>query len=350
MAAFWLLQALTGILLAFRWEIDDALVAGPSQRADPVRLGARIDVIAGQAGGVVDVWASSSASHRFDIYYRDPAGTNRVMRVDGAGQMLRDGPDHELVANGGFFNTLTRLHSQLLAGDRGRWIIGASGMLLLTHFISGLRMAWPRGAGWKRALTGRPTGTLRARLHGWHRMIGLWAVFVAMPLASAGVLLAFEHEIETAIAADPAAPVASRAATRIGPATALAIALGRHSGAALSMLAMPTPEQPWYRVRVRTPDDLPRNWGTTTVFVSATNGRVLAEHAASAGNAGSQFVKLLHPLHTGQMGGLPGRLLVMCVGVWLVLMVVLGLRLRHARRSVPHRKLVLEAHRTRRVL
>lgn len=350
MAAFWLLQALTGFLLAFRWEIDDALLAGPSQRADPARLGVRIDAIAAHGGGVVDVWASSNASHRFDIYYKYRNGTDRVMRVDGAGQLLRDGPDHELVANGGFFNSLTSLHSELLAGDRGRWIIGASGILLITHFVTGLRMAWPRAAGLKRALTGRPTGSLRARLHGWHRMSGLWGVFVAIPLAGAGVLLAFEHEIENAIAIDPAAPTVSPAATRFGPAEALAVALERHPGAAFSMLAMPTPEKPWYRVRVRKPDDWPRNWGTTTLLVSAADGELLAEHAANAGNAGSRFIKWLHPLHTGQIGGLPGRLLVMSIGVWLAVMVVLGLRLRHARRSAPERKLVRALHRTRRVL
>lgn len=350
MAALWLLQALTGILLAFRWEIDDALVPGPSQPADPVRLGARIEAIAGRGRGVVDMWASSGASRRFDIYYSDHDDADRVMRVDGAGQLLRDGPDHEPFANGGFFNTLTSLHSELLAGDRGRWIIGASGILLLTHLISGLHIAWPRGAAWKRVLIGRPTGSFRARLHGWHRLTGLWAVPVGIPLVCAGTLLAFEHEIAHAIATEPAAPAALPAATRIEPARALAVALERHTGAALSMLAMPTPEEPWYRVRVRRPDDLPRNWGTTTLLVGAADGRLLAEHAASAGNAGSQFVKLLHPLHTGQLGGLPGRLLVMTIGIWLAIMVVLGLRLRQARRSVLEQKLVPEAHHQGRVL
>ncbi len=60
MAAFWLLQALTGILLVFRWEIDDALVAGPSRPADPAALGARIESIARDDGSVVDVMAESS--------------------------------------------------------------------------------------------------------------------------------------------------------------------------------------------------------------------------------------------------------------------------------------------------
>lgn len=79
------------------------------------------------------------------------------------------------------------------------------------------------------ALTGRPTGSLRARFHGWHRMIGLWAAFVAVPLADASVLLAFELEIEAAIATDPATSAALPVATRIGPVRALVVELERHS-------------------------------------------------------------------------------------------------------------------------
>lgn len=350
MAAFWLLQALTGVVLAFRWEIDDALVAGPSWPADPAALGDRIDAVELSGSEVVDLWSSSASSRRFDIYYRDAAGADRVMRVDGGGQVLRDGVDGLPFANGGIFNTLTSLHSELLAGDRGRWFVGASGILLVTHLVAGLHTAWPRRGNWRRALAARPAGTARARILGWHRMAGLWAAIVALPLAGAGVMLAFEHEIERAVADELPAPVAALAPTRIGPGAALAVALERHPGAALSMMAMPSAGEPWYRVRLRRPDDLPRNWGTAVVYVSATDGGVLAEHAADAGNAGRTLVRLLYPLHTGQMAGLAGRLIVMCVGVWLATMVLLGLWIRHLRRQAEATALVPDAHRARRVL
>jgi uncharacterized iron-regulated membrane protein len=350
MAAFWLLQALTGVVLAFRWEIDDALVPGPSRPADPAGLGDRIDALELDGSRVVDLWSSSASSRRFDIYYRDAAGADRVMRVDGGGQVLRDGVDGLPFANGGIFNTLTSLHSELLAGDRGRWFVGASGILLVTHLVAGLHVAWPRRGNWRRAFAAKPAGPARARILGWHRLAGLWAAIAVLPLAGAGVMLAFEHEIERELANTLPAPIVAPGPTRIGAGTALAVALERYPGAALSMVAMPSADEPWYLVRVRRPGDLSRNWGTAVVFVGAADGSVLAEHAADAGNAGRTFVRLLHPLHTGQMAGLAGRLIVMCVGMWLATMVVLGLRLRHLRRQAEATALVPSTHRARRVL
>src|SRR5256885_16759680 len=90
-AAFWLIQAVTGVLLTFRQEIDNAIVSGPVSPVVTAALGQRIAAI--QRGGprVTSLWVADFAADRFDLRYVDSLGTERLMRVDGAGRVLRDG-------------------------------------------------------------------------------------------------------------------------------------------------------------------------------------------------------------------------------------------------------------------
>ena len=83
-ALFWLIQAASGVAIAFRWEIDDALLAGPQAPIDASALGLRIEAIARAHGGVSSVWASGAVADRFDINYTGVSGVERVMRVNRA--------------------------------------------------------------------------------------------------------------------------------------------------------------------------------------------------------------------------------------------------------------------------
>jgi uncharacterized iron-regulated membrane protein len=212
LAAFWLLQVATGAVLVFRWELDDALLAGSVAKADPAALGERIAAIERDGGSVIDVWATSTAASRFDIYYSAVDGADRVMRVDGHGRALRDSLDGEAIAHGGIFNTLTKLHASLLGGDVGRWLVAVSGVLLITTLVIGLRLAWPARKNRRRALLVRPAGVASARAHGWHRLAGLWGAALLLPLVCAGILLCFSEAIDAALDAKVPTPLTAPAA------------------------------------------------------------------------------------------------------------------------------------------
>lgn len=334
MAAFWLLQALTGVVLVFRWEIEDALLPGLAAVADPAALGERIEAIGRDGGRVIDLWASSNAATRFDIYYVSAIGADRVMRVDGAGRLLRDADDSGLIAHGAIFDTLTLLHTELLAGEAGSWLVAASGLLLLSSLIVGLRLAWPRAAGWRRALFTRPAGARAARLFSWHRTLGLWAGLLALPFIVAGTLLCFEDGIRERFVDDVPLPSGvSAVATGVAPGAALKIAQSRHRGSTLSALVLPGETEPWYRVRLRIPGDLRRNWGTSMVFVGVDGGRILGDHPAADAPSARKLVDAIYPFHTGQLASWVGRILVLLLGSWLIAMILLGLRLWLTRRA-----------------
>jgi uncharacterized iron-regulated membrane protein len=111
------------------------------------------------------------------------------------------------------------------------------------------------------------------------------------------------------------------------------MALDRWPGTRLSSLVMPTAKRPWYRVRVRQPDELRRVYGSTTLFVDARDGSVLGEQDPFRQPPGTLLFEALVPIHTGEAFGLAGRIVVQLLAVWLLAMLVLGVTLWWKRRA-----------------
>lgn len=344
-ALFWLLQAATGIFAVFHWEIDDATLAGASRPLDLAAVARRAAELAAPGSGrhVDSIWSTAGAPNRFDIFLEaTPPERGQVVRVDGAGTVLRIRVDGERISAGGLVDTLVLLHQTLLAGDAGKWIVGTSGLLLLGNIALGAILAWPRRGQWRRAL--RPAGAQAgpARLYSWHRALGLWAMLPAACLVAAGVLLAFESTTERLVAASPVDPPAlvmpAGSAPVVGMAEAAQIALARYPGAALSGVGFPATDSAVWSVRLRQAAELRRAYGKTRVYVSAIDGRVVAEFDALASTAGRRLMDSLFSFHTGEMAGLPGRIAAAGIGIWLFTMTLLGLRLWSARRELRRRR------------
>lgn len=335
MALFWLAQAITGVILVFRWELDDASVGGTWAAADAAALGSRIEAIEKEGGKVGSMWSNAMDADRFDIDYTDTAGAERVLRVDGAGRVLRDRSADLMLSQGGIYDSLTRFHHSLFAGSTGVWIVAISGALLLSNLIFGLRLALPRLAMWRRALFTKPVGGGHAQLYGWHRVVGLWGTVPALIVVAAGVLIVLTDELESVLDSSVPMPVAAAASSGpgIGAGQALALAQARFPGSTISALAMPGEGEPWYRVRVRAPEEIARMWGTTTIFVSSADGSVVGEHPAQTASAGRSFAEFVFPLHTGQIAGTGGRVALLLIGAWLITMIVLGTKLWYSRSS-----------------
>ncbi len=341
LAVLWLSQALTGLLMVFRWEVDDALFvsAGDSPRLDLAALGSSIAGIeAGPpARDVYQLYPTGGQVGRYDLYVRDVAtGRSEVVRVDGAGHVLRRLSNDDIVG-GGFIQGAASLHQTLFAGDTGKLIIGLSGLLLLSSIVLGIVLAWPARAGqWRAVLIPRAARPGAARRYAWHRAAGLWVSVPALVLLGAGVLLTFESSLERWLGQDGEPPELQAAPPLTGdpiaPAQALEIALRRFPSSELSGAAMPTAERPWYRIRVRQPQEVRRVYGTTVVYVAAADGRVLLAQDAFEAPAARSFLNLLYPVHTGEIGGLPGRLVSLACGAWLLTMLILGLGLWWIRR------------------
>ena len=171
--AFWCLQALTGALVAFRYDLDDALIPGVDVPLNPAALGTRIAEIERSGGTVESVWSSGSGRDRFDIYVVNSAGEDETLRVNGAGALLRRTTANEQFTRGALLDGLSTFHESVFAGEPGHWVVGISGGVLLINLLSGVWFARPHRRSWRAEFVQWPTGTAATRLHKWHRLLGL---------------------------------------------------------------------------------------------------------------------------------------------------------------------------------
>jgi uncharacterized iron-regulated membrane protein len=345
-AAIWTFQALTGALLVFHWEFDDALLGGASVPLNIERLGGSIDamILSRQFGTPTGVYWSGGDAARFDVIVRRGEKSD-VVRVDGEGKVLRFRPwDHDF-AHIGLFQIITYLHQTLFAHDPGKWFLGASGFLLLSNLIVGLKLAWPRRNTWRAALLPRRSTVLAATVFSWHRALGLSLAAFAILSIGAGVLMAYEDPLadwfDDARPNPPAAQAAAEPARGRPVTTAEAIkaALERYPSAALTGIDLPDADSPWIRVELRQKSEWRRVSGRTSVFVSSRSGRLLREYDARLAPLKTRFWDGLYAIHTGEAGGWPGRVAAVLIGIWLLTMIALGLTLWWVRRKRPASKL-----------
>jgi uncharacterized iron-regulated membrane protein len=353
-ATFWLLQALTGVVLVFHWEIDDVLVAGAAQPFDLERFGRRLDALESESPhrGIASIWATAGKPDRFEITVGDTAsGESTVLRVDGEGNVLRERSSAERWGRGGWIKQLATFHQTLLAGDAGHSMIGLSGLLLVTNIAVGLKLAWPARGQWARTLRPRVAKLNAAGLYAWHRALGLWIAPLALITVTCGTLLTFEDKVADWVGARPVEPTTDEtvgeattvaaSATRVRPGTALDTALSRYPGSRLAGVTFPDDGSPWYLIRVLQPGEARRVFGTTTVFVSARSGQVIGDYDALTAPPARKFMDTLFPIHTGEIGGLAGRLAIVVIGLWLLTMIVLGVSLWAKRRPKSARRVAV---------
>ena len=332
-ALLWLSQAATGVLMVFRWELDDASLRAPAVPLDAMALGKTISALeqGPQARKVTSLWATGGVDGRYDLYVEDAEGRQQVLRVDGAGQLLRTRPDADAFLSEGWIPAAADLHQTLLAGDVGHLVVGVSGLILLSSLAIGAVLAWPRRNQAHAVLLPKGARPGAARRYAWHRALGLWLVVPAFVLVAAGVMLVFYDPLEHALGEDrtPAElqSVPVFAGTPVAPAAAIETALQRFPGARLSGVSFPGDGQAWYRIRVLQPQEWRRAYGTTTVYVAAEDGRILLAQDPLRASAGRRLLDNLYPVHTGEAGGTVGRVISLAVAAWLLAMLTLGLGL-----------------------
>lgn len=330
-AVFWLLQALTGILIVFHWEITDAGIAGAHRPTDLAAIERRIAAIAPRDSGVTvkSVWTAAGYADRYNIIVEDAEGNGRTVRVAGDGTELRTTRAGETSLMG----FLVGFHHDLL-GSWGSWIVAVSGVLLCSNLILGIVAAWPKRGTWRIALRPATRGPAAARLYTWHRALGLWVAAPALVIAATGTMLKFEDGVGDLIGAKPVAlPANPPSGAPIGFTAAARAGLAAIPGSTLTQVAWPKPDDATWRVRVRAPGEIRRAYGGSFVLVDANDGKVRGVFPIADAAPANAFMSALFAIHTGEAGGIVGRLLSIAIGLWLVTMIVAGTLLWFKRRK-----------------
>jgi uncharacterized iron-regulated membrane protein len=329
-------QLLTGLMLQFHQEIDRLTLpaAGQSLDFDAVHKGLDTVLDARAGSRVPFVYVANDTFREFDAYVADSEGSYSVLRIDGEGTILRELPSNPEVLDAGFFELMLELHAKLWAGDAGHIILGISGILLFTNMMLGLKLAWPKRGMWKKALSLPKVTKGAAGMYGYHRVIGLAFLLPASLFIGAGVLLSWEDQLEAPFGAHQPAPDVApvSGAAFVGLGAAVASATGEFPAAKVSMFTLPSDQKPYYRLRLLQAGELRRLYGETTVYVDAVSGDVLQAYDALTLPLGQRCLNSFYGVHYGGALGLPGRVLSFLTGVWLLAMMVFGVRLWWLRR------------------
>jgi uncharacterized iron-regulated membrane protein len=287
-------------------------------------------------------------------YYKDAHDAPRAILVDAASAKAIGTRELEPATpfTGSASRWIYRTHMALDSGRTGETLLGFSGLFLFMSLAMGLWLGWPRAGRWAAAFTPSRWRGRRMQLFGWHRAAGLAAALGLAIVSLSGVYLAFPAQVRAmtariapfqasfspmamggpqpmdalkdAMKAMPAHHHPMAMGGPIGPQQAVDIALQRFPKGRWVRVFTPTASAPVYSVRLRQPGEI-RGWiGATSVTMDPDTGYVLDVYDAVHAPFANRLLDALFSIHNGELGGLPGRILVMLCGLSLPALYVTG--------------------------
>lgn len=344
LGAWFALAGLSGAALVWQHEIDAWLNPGWFSPTACTAKAALPPLVEAQfAGGSIDgVQAPERRGAPFMLSRRDTRGHRWQLFVDACGVSAGERDwDQSAIDRAHLVPTVYRMHRSLWTGTAGMAWVGALGLALLLTTLAGVAAAWPRNRQpgrwlclWWPQRSANPT----RRLFDWHRTTGWWAAAFLLVMSLTGAAMCFPHAArKVAVSLLPAAPqvlppvALPRADSQhASPDQVLAMAQAMWPHARWSRLkhaAMPEGEgdsEALYEVRMLQPAEARRYVGDTRLYVAA-DGRFVSARDPLRASPAEQALAAIFPLHSGELGGLPLRLLWTGLGVAPALLFATGI-------------------------
>ncbi|RST30265.1 PepSY domain-containing protein [Sphingomonas ginkgonis] len=362
---FLALAALTGCILVFAAPLDRALNADLTIRRSSAPALPPLVAVERFAAG-------RPAMQLLGFPLRQPVA--RTVAVDvgplpgaaplGFDQIFLDPADGSLVGTRlkgpawdrrGFVAGLAEFHYDLLAGKWGRWLMGVLALgWLLTNFV-GVWLTWPAKAPywskWKRMWKASPSSSLPRFLLDLHRASGLWLLAGLSILALTSVCMNFFSEAyEPTVTRlsplrydlfdrDAPFPDGARPTLRFTDALRLVerqAAADRQPWIPATMVYRP--DWNFYGVTFTRDGTLDyRALGPVYLYVDARSGALRHRVDPYIDSLGLKLIRVLYPLHSGQVAGWPTELLIFVLGLSTIEMSITGfyiwLKKRRSRRA-----------------
>ncbi|GAC1325725.1 MAG: PepSY domain-containing protein [Collimonas sp.] len=224
---------------------------------------------------------------------------------------------------------LFRLHRYLLLDKPGAIISGSLGLLWVATLLIGFALAWPKHrSGWRKALSVKPGAGSFRLMYDLHRTVGLVAGILLVITAFTGAVMNLPDVARPLVSSLSALTPPPKGSSAEGKPQ---INWQQALTAAQATMPLATPariardeKHGIYQVRLRKPDDI-QDGGSVRVFIDAADGHVLRSLDPLNGSAGDTFMGVQYGLHTGQIMGLPGKILVAFLGLLPLLFMITGI-------------------------
>jgi uncharacterized iron-regulated membrane protein len=221
-----------------------------------------------------------------------------------------------------------QLHVNLLAGKGGQWFVGYGTACLMFLMISGLVLWWRR-----KLLAMRIEGSWKRINFDLHHISGIYSMVFLLVVVGTGLLMSFPSlwgavEVFTGDTArivpdERPESVPQKGVPAISPDQALAIAQKQLPGAQPTFMMIPIGPKAVYNISFKYPEDQTPG-GRSQVQIEKYTGEVLWVDNARKASTGLHFANNLRPLHTGDIYGIPSRLVYALASFSVVVQAVTG--------------------------
>jgi uncharacterized iron-regulated membrane protein len=304
-------MALSGSLLLFRDDIRRLTVteAAAAPLTDPVRLGTIANEAQRRFGGDL----------RFLRFGSEQFGLNEAF-LKGGGAYLDNGGQVAAQWSGRRpLDWLVEFHHRLLLDKTGATAIGVIGIAAFGLLVSGLVLWWPMRRAFR--MSPIPARNRRPALLASHRDLGALLSPILLLSIVTGVAMALPGMSQPLFGFNRTPPKAAGPALKIDWTRAIPAAAGRMPDAVPRQISF-AGDGKAATIRLRRPGEWNRQ-GLSTVYLSS-NGSILGVVDAEAERAGARAYARLFPLHSGQVGWRPLRLLLLAGGIGMALLALLG--------------------------
>lgn len=238
------------------------------------------------------------------------------------------------------------LHYALLLGKTGKILMAIIGGLLLISIMSGMYLWWPPVHKLRSALTIKSNASFVRMTYDVHKVTGVQSLMVVFILSLTGIALAIPEYVNPVINSISALRPAPKPQSQLGLEDNNRITLDQavdkaqqlFPSARLCWIVTPKNITDSYRINLRQDFEPSLRFPKTNIWVDQYSGGILAVNDPKDFTAGETLLIWLHPLHNGEVFGLPGRILVIVAGIACPLLFVTGLlrwlQKRRARRQV----------------
>jgi uncharacterized iron-regulated membrane protein len=256
---------------------------------------------------------------------------------------------------------LYTLHYSLhLPEKTGLWVMGLVAIAWALDSFVGLYLTFPRGRPflrhWRTAWRVKRDGGSYRLNFDLHRAGGLWAWALLLLLAVSAVSLSLEDQVMRPLVSllSPVTPdvyhereheLAGRLVEPRVPrdqVVAAATAEARRRGWDESLDGLYYASTAGLYI-VGVGDHHAPGLGSSYLYLDGVDGRLVGAHVPGEGTAGDRFLQLQFPLHSGQIGGWPTRILAAVLGLVVAMLSVTGVIVWWRKGKAPARALRVPA-------
>jgi uncharacterized iron-regulated membrane protein len=241
-----------------------------------------------------------------------------------------------------FIEILLAFHSTLLLGANNAYIVGCVGVLLFFSVLVGLYLWWPRNGDWRLGLKVKWGASNERVVYDLHKCVGIYGAAILLIMLFTGAAMIFKPATRSVttlfspVRPDPdfgrSKPTPNGAPIGVDAAVAAASAI--FPDGKLHWVLLPSTPTGVYVVGKQSRDEPNRTKTYRNVGVDQYSGEVLHVQDRAAFTAGERFLEWLFPLHSGEAFGEIGRPITLLIGVMPLALFVTGfLRWRQRRRG-----------------